>query len=430
MNFNPTSIVEPLYFRPHGIGDWSGHIPFAYDLVADLRPSVIVELGAHYGQSYFAFCQAVDECEFPCQTFAVDTWNGDRHTGSYGEDVFREVSAYNGAHYERFSKLLRMSFDEALPRFHDESIDILHIDGLHTYDAVLHDLETWMPKVRAGGIILMHDTQVRREDFGIWRLWQEMPGQYQTFEFLHSCGLGVLRKPGVDNSLPGSLIDLLFKGDKSSDWLRRFYTVCGDRLTYKDQVERLQRSGQWEVLAQVYWREPEREFSEERSSKTYRTITLEKERIRLELPQDMAVEKLRVDLKEGPHFFRLHAIKLLTPNESLLWSLSMPNTREEFLYSGFRLIFTEDGSSALVARTEEQCSMLLPIPSNLLEYVRTGGTLEIELSGMESSEYVTTVADKLQEATERVHSLEGSLSTAVNQGAALARAFPWERLRA
>ncbi|MCU1340165.1 MAG: hypothetical protein JWO19_5746, partial [Bryobacterales bacterium] len=234
----PSLHFEPRYYRPHGIGDWAGHVPFAYDLVTAVRPSVIVELGAHYGQSYFTFCQAVAEGNLPSRTFAVDTWRGDSHVGNYGEEVFREVSEHNRQHYACFSTLLRMSFDQALEQFQDASIDILHIDGLHTYDAVRHDFETWLPKVKPGGIVLMHDIAMRHQDFGVWRLWEELSERYEAFAFPHSCGLGILRVPGADAPPEGTLTDTLFHCGEYTEALRRLYLICGERLEYRDRVER------------------------------------------------------------------------------------------------------------------------------------------------------------------------------------------------
>ena len=120
-----------------------------------------------------------------CHAYAVDTWEGDAHTGPYGEDVFSIIRRNHDPLYTGFSSLLRMTFDEALPQFEPASIDLLHIDGLHTYEAVRHDFETWLPKMSLRGVILFHDTEVRHGDFGVYRFWAEVRVRYPSFDFAH-----------------------------------------------------------------------------------------------------------------------------------------------------------------------------------------------------------------------------------------------------
>jgi len=221
-------------FHPHrlnpGFNNWLGHLPFARDLIGSLRPSVLVELGTHYGESYFGFCQSVVESGVQCTCYAVDTWKGDEHSGLYGEEVFADVSAYNQIRYPSFSHLLRMTFDEAVTHFVDESLDMLHIDGLHTYEAVAHDVHNWLPKIRPGGILLLHDIDVKENGFEVWRLWEELQVEFSTFTFNHHSGLGVLRKPGLPAHGDDMLTDLLQADREKQEEVRCYYVACAKSL--------------------------------------------------------------------------------------------------------------------------------------------------------------------------------------------------------
>jgi hypothetical protein len=174
---------------------WLGHLPFASWIIKIINPKIFVELGTHWGHSYFSFCRAVKESNLKTFCYAIDNWKGEEQAGFYTEEVFEFVNEHNKK-YSQFSHLLRLNFDEAVCKFEDNSINILHIDGLHKYEAVKHDFETWLPKLSEGAIVLFHDIKETAPGFEVWKYWNELKSIYDNnFEFLHSHGLGVLQIP-------------------------------------------------------------------------------------------------------------------------------------------------------------------------------------------------------------------------------------------
>ena len=195
--FNDNSLIEyqSFFWSPdylEATSAWIEHIPFGFWIIEVLKPRVVVELGIHSGTSYFAFCQAVKTLNIDTSCYGVDTWKGDEHAGFYGEEVFETVTNHNTKEFSRFSTLIRSTFDEAKEYFIDDSIDLLHIDGLHTYEAVKHDFENWLPKLSERGLVMLHDINVREKNFGVFKLWEELKQKYQHFQFDFGYGLGII----------------------------------------------------------------------------------------------------------------------------------------------------------------------------------------------------------------------------------------------
>ncbi len=232
--YRPIVFLEPE--RVVHPPSWLEHVPFAFWMVEAARPRVFVELGTQSGNSYAAFAQAMQVLELPTAAYAVDTWRGDDQAGFYDESVFQEWERYHAQRFSGFSRLIRSTFDEALVHFADRTIDLLHIDGCHTYDAVSSDYARWLPKLSDRGIVLFHDTNVRERDFGAWRLWQEVRALHSSFEFLHGHGLGVL---GVGRNQPPALQWLFSASSNPSEThdARAFFSRMGSAVAARFRAD-------------------------------------------------------------------------------------------------------------------------------------------------------------------------------------------------
>ena len=208
---------------------WVGHTPFAYWLVAALKPKTLVELGTHGGGSYFSFCQSVIDNKLDTKTYAIDTWMGEKQAGFYSESLFKKVMDFNIEHFDNFSTLMKMTFDEALNEFDDNSVDLLHIDGFHSYEAVSNDFRSWYPKLSEEAVVLFHDTHEIKPGFGVHQFWDELKKEHreQCFEFKHSHGLGMCFPKS-------SKAAINFKKEFSLDLEKTFnlFSIIGDDIYY------------------------------------------------------------------------------------------------------------------------------------------------------------------------------------------------------
>lgn len=269
--------IAPFLVKPallHKSSAWFGHVPFAHLLVGVMKPQTIVELGTHNGVSYTAFCEAVVYEEIGTRCYAVDTWQGDEHAGRYDGEVYQEFKAYHDQQFEHFSTLLRKSFDEAVSCFADGSIDLLHIDGLHTYEAVAHDFKTWIGKVSQRGVVLFHDINEYKEGFGVWKFWLEIKEEYPSFEFAHGHGLGVL---AVGEKVDASISELCNLGPGEKLLVNQRFQVVGSL---------------WENYSGLY------RYNQELSENLVKTTSENKTLVHQRNLHSIENEKLREELRE------------------------------------------------------------------------------------------------------------------------------------
>ena len=176
------------HFRAHNISSaWIENHQFANWLTQRKKPAITVELGVDWGYSLFALS------EFnPGNTFGVDLFTGDDHAGARDwSSQYKLVTDFIIENNLYRTHLIRGDF-HAVAAAWNLPIDLLHIDGLHTYDAVRNDWNSWAPKLTPTSVSIFHDT-VSFE--GPRRLIQEIKDQTPSLcvgNFQNAAGLGLV----------------------------------------------------------------------------------------------------------------------------------------------------------------------------------------------------------------------------------------------
>ena len=124
-----------------------------YKLALSLnKKSTIVEIGSYVGaSSSFLACAAKEKNH---TIYCIDTW-GNEGMSEGGRDTFDEFCK-NTKLLKDFTVPLRGRSVDIAKTF-DKEIDLIFVDGDHSYEGVKTDVESWLPKVKKGGILIFHD---------------------------------------------------------------------------------------------------------------------------------------------------------------------------------------------------------------------------------------------------------------------------------
>jgi hypothetical protein len=126
----------------------------------------VVEIGVWQGKSV---CYAAVESIIrnkKIMIHAVDTFEGSPNEPTIIEDLakikkgklsLKEIFIENIEPVKHLINVVHMDSVSASKLYSDKSLDMVFIDGSHLYEAVYSDIESWLPKVKVGGIIAGHD---------------------------------------------------------------------------------------------------------------------------------------------------------------------------------------------------------------------------------------------------------------------------------
>jgi predicted O-methyltransferase YrrM len=114
--------------------------------------SVIAEIGSYLGSST-CFLASGGRRRIS-KLYCIDTWENDAM--SEGPRKTFDAFLQNTSMFKNVIAPLKGKSIEVV-KLLDGTIDLLFIDGDHSYEAVVTDLKTYLPKVKAGGLLILHD---------------------------------------------------------------------------------------------------------------------------------------------------------------------------------------------------------------------------------------------------------------------------------
>jgi predicted O-methyltransferase YrrM len=171
-------------------------------MVAAIEPTTVLEIGTSNGGSLFLFARVAAA---DALLVSVDLPHGE-FGGGYAP--WRSVLYRGFASRQQRIRLLRADSHEtrtleaARAALEGRQVDVLFIDGDHTYEGVRRDFEMYKSLVRDGGVIAFHDIVPPSPDgptpkgdaalLGgeVHEFWAEIRGDHDVSEFVEDWGSG------------------------------------------------------------------------------------------------------------------------------------------------------------------------------------------------------------------------------------------------
>ena len=168
------------------------YVMMLYEFVLEYKPKKMLELGTQNGQSTKTALMAMNENKFGLLV-SIDQ----KRRGGILDVEYPDLKPYwffiqGNTHYPESLAAAKEALGE------DGFYDMLFIDAGHKYPDIKQDWNDYVPLVKPGGIVLLHDTKNQNE--GIKDFWPEITWEKFNITWGRARnnvipGFGLVKKP-------------------------------------------------------------------------------------------------------------------------------------------------------------------------------------------------------------------------------------------
>lgn len=173
-----------------------------YSLIRSQEPETVVEIGSAYGLSTCFIASALQRNKCG-KLYSIDphektNWND----GGYTTDTLKIVQGrLKDLYLSEYVEHIQLYSKDAIISW-SRPIDLLFIDGSHTYEDVENDFWGFIPHIKLGGLVLFHDTiweslrssSEYRTDIGVPQVVQQLQDKgYPMITLPEHLGLTILQ---------------------------------------------------------------------------------------------------------------------------------------------------------------------------------------------------------------------------------------------
>ena len=134
--------------------DLTVHEMYTLNLLAKSKSGTFVEIGSYLGASTIAIADAINNTQ-DSKLYCIDTWKNDAMTEG-NRDTYHEFEKNINKYKNKIIPCKGLSKD--MSKIVNEKVNLLFIDGDHSYEGVKTDVQYWFPKLDDESIVIFHDS--------------------------------------------------------------------------------------------------------------------------------------------------------------------------------------------------------------------------------------------------------------------------------